>query len=386
MRLLYRNLTDELFLHCTNANGKIAGIRPKWRPLVKYRSIFFFGLLVLLLSACNAASNTPTATLPPADTATPAPTETPLPSITPTPLAPLIVFVRPSDADPALADPIENALHNEADARGMRWQVRPSLATDELMPELALLVALPGVENLAGLVAAAPDTQFLAVGISGLQSAPNLTTVQLNNDRPDQLGFMAGFIASMLTPDYRSGMVGLVDDPFAQAARQAFMNGDRYYCGLCLQAAPPFYDYPLYVEASPDAASVDWWGNAEYLHDHQAETVFVYPGAGDEAMLRQMVEAGIHLIGVEPPPDDLRSNWIVSLRSDPLPTVLGLIPQILDGQAGQVVVVPLQFTDINVDLFSPGRQMYANEILADLLAGYIDTGAELGGDSTGNGE
>ena len=34
----------------------------------------------------------------------------------------------------------------------------------------------------------------------------------------------------------------------------------------------------------------------------------------------------------------------------------------------------LQITDRNEGLFSPGRQLYVERMLADLLAGYISTG------------
>ncbi|MFZ6030753.1 MAG: hypothetical protein ACOYYS_23860 [Chloroflexota bacterium] len=344
----------------------------KYRPLV----ITLFALL-FVISACTALrSSTPTPTLLPTGTPTVTPTDTATPTETPTPLALLVMLVRPGGTDAALADALEVSLRQAAEADRMRWQVREALRPDDVTPELHLLVLLPGVSNAAALIAAADHAQILAIGIPGLESAPNLTTVQLDNGRPDQLGFMAGFIATMLTPDYRSGMVGITDDTSARAAYLAFLNGDTYYCGLCLQSYPPFYSYPLYVEAPRGAAATDWWGNGEFLKDHQAGTVFIYPGAGDDAMLQQLAGYGINLIGTAPPPEALRANWVASLRTDPLPTILALIPALMDGQSGQSVSVPLQITDVNPDLFSPGRQHYANEVLADLLAGFTDTGVD----------
>jgi hypothetical protein len=41
------------------------------------------------------------------------------------------------------------------------------------------------------------------------------------------------------------------------------------------------------------------------------------------------------------------------------------------------VALPLTFLDVNPDLFSPGRQRYAQEVLTDLLAGFIDTQVDL---------
>jgi hypothetical protein len=292
-----------------------------------------------------------------------------------------MLFLRPADADPALADPIEEFLRQTAETNHLRWQVRPALPANELPAETRLLTILPGTgvdaASVTALVAAASQGQILVVGVPGLEPAPNLSTVTLGNDRPDQLGFMAGFIAAMITPDYRTGMVGLTDDISAKAAYHGFLHGDTYYCGLCLQASPPFYDYPLYVEAAAGTDTTTWWGNGEFLVNHQAQTVFVYPGAGDAAMLRQMADGGTRLIGTASPSEELRPNWVASLRTDPLPVIINLIPQLLAGQGGQTVTVPLQIADVNEELLSPGRLRYANEVLADLLAGFTDAGVDL---------
>ena len=44
---------------------------------------------------------------------------------------------------------------------------------------------------------------------------------------------------------------------------------------------------------------------------------------------------------------------------------------------GQSLVVPVQFTQINPLLFTPGKQRLAEQVLADLQAGYIDTSVDL---------
>jgi hypothetical protein len=40
------------------------------------------------------------------------------------------------------------------------------------------------------------------------------------------------------------------------------------------------------------------------------------------------------------------------------------------------VTLGLGFTSVNHDLFSPGRQRMAEDLLAELLAGFIDTGVD----------
>ena len=78
------------------------------------------------------------------------------------------------------------------------------------------------------------------------------------------------------------------------------------------------------------------------------------------------------------PSEAVRARWAVSLRpAEILPVVLELLPDLLNGEAGVKIAMPLTLLDVNPDLFSPGRQRLAQETLDDLLAGFIDTGVDL---------
>jgi len=229
------------------------------------------------------------------------------------------------------------------------------------------------------MAASAPDTQFLAVGIPGLESAPNLTLIGKAGDRPDQQGFIAGVIAAMLSPDWRAGAISLSDTVEGRSARSGFLNGMVYFCGLCRPIHSPFYAYPLYFELPSTATSAEWQEAANYMVDHYVQTVYVYPGAGDEAMLSSLAAAGVNIISSGEPPETASENWVVSLTTDPLPLIQSQVEGLLNGtiSGGQSLAVPIQFTNINPALFTLGKQRLAEQILSDLLAGYIDTGVDL---------
>jgi hypothetical protein len=70
-------------------------------------------------------------------------------------------------------------------------------------------------------------------------------------------------------------------------------------------------------------------------------------------------------------------NWVLSFSSDPLAQVQAVLPNILAGQGGQNLPLPLEFTQVNPELLSPGKQALVEQVLVDLLAGYIDTGVDL---------
>ena len=339
-----------------------------------------FSCLGLLLSACGTVIPTVKPTLTPSPSL--APTSTPTPTLTPspTPQPPLAVLLAASGADQALVSSLQTSLNDIIVQSGLRWQVRQQLTTDSLVPELRLVVVVPPDPGLAQLVASAPGTQFLALGISGLESAPNLTTIAGEGARPDQQGFIAGVIAAMLSADWRVGVISLSDTAEGRAARTGFLNGVVYFCGLCRPAHPPFYEYPLYIELASTATTAEWQEAANYMVDHDVQTVYVYPQAGDESMLSILAAGKLNIISSGEPPQTLRSSWVVSLSTDPLSLIQSQVEGLLNGSitsGGQSLVVPIQFTHINPLKLTPGKQRLVEQVLSDLQAGFIDTSVDL---------
>ncbi len=334
--------------------------------------------LSLVISACGKVIPTvqPSITPSPSLTATITPTST----ITPTPtlVPPVAVLLAPPASDQNQVRNLQTELNGIITSAGLRWQVRQQLGKDDLTPELRLVVAVPPDTGLAELAASAPSTQFLALGIAGLSEAPNLTTIGANGERPDQQGFVAGVIAAMLTDDWRVGVISLSDTVAGKAAGTGFLNGETYFCGLCRPAHPPFYEYPFYIELPSTASTAEWQAAANYMVDHEALTVYVYPGAGDEAMFAILGEAKVNIISGGEPPQSAQSSWVVSLTTDPMALIKAEVAGLLEGsiKGGQALDVPIELTQINTSLFTPGKQRLAEQILSDLQAGFIDTGVD----------
>jgi hypothetical protein len=280
-------------------------------------------------------------------------------------------------ADMDQAGVLQTVLNDTITAAGLHWQVRQQLTPADLTPAVRLVLALPPDPGLAALAAVAPDAQFLAVGIPGLEPAANLSMVGALGPRPDQQGFIAGYIAAMLTPDWRVGAITVSDSAEGRAARSGFLNGAVFFCGLCNQSYPPFYSYPRYVELAASASSAEWQAAANHMIDYYVETVYVAPGAGDPVMLGTLAAAGINLISSGMPTEAIQPNWVLSFASDPLALVQQVLPEILAGQGGQNLPLPLELTQINPELLTPGKQALAEQVLADLLSGHIDTGVDL---------
>lgn len=351
---------------------------------------FLLSLTGLVVSSCN---QTPAEPSPPPisaqETSLPASTltsnetaiaEQVTPPATPeppaTPPLPLVVLLASPDADPAQASAIESVMADLAAADDLGFEVHAALSQANLHPAMRLVVVLPPASNLADLVAAAPNTQFLAIGITDLETAENLTVLGSGGTRPDQLGFLAGYLAATITSEWRVGVISLGNLPSENAARQGFLNGVVFFCGLCRQTYPPFLNYPMYFELPADAGQAEWQALTDELKQKSVQTVFVAPGVGEEGMVTTLAQAGINLIGVEPPPAAIRDQWVASIHPSYPDSLRAIWPNLMAGQSAANLPAKLEISDVNPELLSPGRQQLVQSFLADLAGGFIDTGVD----------
>ena len=257
----------------------------------------------------------------------------------------------------------------------MHFQRRDVLTVSDVSmePGLKVVIALPPDPGLAGLAAAAPQVQFLGVGIPGLTAAANLSLIGTSGKPVDQQAFLAGYIAAMLSPDYRVGII-TQDSPEGLLAEKAFTNGFHFYCGLCQQAFPPSYNYPVHLEIKTDVPEGQYPAYADVLARNQVEVAFVYPEIATPDLLDYLYQKDILIISESLPSEDLRPGWVVSIQPEVTSAIQKIFPELVNGQGGQNLSTPLLLTDINPDLLSEGKQRLVEEVLRDLQAGFIDPG------------
>jgi len=310
---------------------------------------------------------------PTQDPASPAPTNSPLPR------QPRVILAAPARAEALLLESVQTVVSELATAESLDFEVRTSLTASDLTPEVRIVVAIlspgrgDGVVDLSALAAAAPDTQFLGIGPAG-ELASNVSLIKTDGSNPGQVGFLGGYLAAVVTPEWRVGALIASDDPAGFAARQGFLNGVVFYCGLCQQTYPPFLIYPVSVELPSTASPAEWQAAAATLVEQAVQTVFIGPGAWEEGVLATMAEAGLWLIGSQSPPAALKDQWIATVSSDVTNAIQSVWPDLVAGRGGVERIAPIVLKDINPDLLSPGRQLQVEKLIPDLQNGFIDVG------------
>ena len=344
---------------------------------MRIRFVFLL-LTIALLTSCGLPGRaTPAGEIP-----TPTPTSGPTASPT-APILPLVILVLPADMPKADYEHYQTLVYDMAQAGGMRFQVRNTLTPADVSfegPALKVVIALPPDPGLAVLAAAAPGVQFLAIGIPDVKAAPNLSTVGATGIPVDQQAFLAGYIAGLVAPEWKVGILYQKDTPEGEAARNAFANGFIFYCGSCRNPLfpQPAGIYPVFVGIPTDAKTSEYPAYADLLLHNVVKVAYVFPAIATPDLLNYMAQSGILVIGETFPGESARAHWVTSIQPDVTSAIQKIFPELVAGKGGQSVPTPLFLADVNASLLSQGKLRLVQQVLEGLQYGTISTGVTPG--------
>jgi hypothetical protein len=310
------------------------------------------------------------------------PTETsivlPAATSTPEPVQELAFLLAPPSANLKQIDEIQEMLKEVLADTGIQLRITSSITEEDLGDHVKIVTALNPPDGISELLRASPGTHFIVIDSSGLTPQNNLSIIGPEGQRLNQPAFMAGVIAAVITPDWRIGTISS-----DEISTQAFVNGGVYFCGLCRQVYPPFFDaqgtyikHPLQYTISPGASSQEWQDAARYMIDRGVKTIYLPPGSDNSELVEILLQADISIIGASRIDNIPSSKWVATLQYDPVEPLKRFLPALLQGTGGRQLTMKLDIRDINPDLFSPARLNLVLSTLEDLEAGFISTGIE----------
>jgi len=343
--------------------------------LNKNKIIYWLLIGVFILTGCRSGEETGQV-IDPGVLEPSQPTD--LPVDTPTPLAPVGVLLTPAGSDQQLAADLNTIIGSYIGDQELRYQVLTDLTDEDFArDEYRIVVALPPNPGIAELAQNFPDTKFLAVGFNDLEPGDNLSVLRSGGGDFDVQGFIAGYIAAMITTDWRVGALSVQENDDALAARDGFRVGVKYYCGLCNPKYAPTginYLYPKYIDLPVDATDPQINANVDFLVDRAVNTFYIIPGVGNQNIYRSLVGYQKFIIGSGIDyREEYRDFWVISLEYDLLSTLNEIWSQFLSAEEGFAKSPPLLLTDINYDLLSEGKVMLVEKILKEVTSGFIKT-------------
>jgi len=333
-------------------------------------------ILVLLLTSCNRQPQ-PTLTVEVTQSpTTEMPTVTELPDIpTATPVVILdseLLLWAPENADQTLTGMLRNELSAYAEANGHTFAVTASLSAAQLSPNVRAVVSLASPGEVLSLASALPQVQFLGLNMPETTPTDNLSVVVTAESSRDQLSFLAGYTLALGIPDFRVGVMSQAGTPEGQTARDAFVTGARFHCGLCNARFAPVEYYPFTAEVTDPSNPADWQVAADALLAKSVTGIFVQPELSTPELLAYLNSKNITLIGVEAQPNLESVQKLLGVLSSGIDLEPALA-RLLLGESVGVVKAGIELTQVNPDLFSDGRVILFERIKQDLLDGYIKT-------------
>lgn len=331
---------------------------------------------MLFLTGCGIGGNKTPSPAEETFTSVPEPTFTPVD--TPTALSPVGVLLTPPGLDQELAEELNTRIGAYIRDLGLRYQVLNNLSPDDFArDDYQIVVVLAPFPDLKSLAESAPDTKFLGVGFNELDPGENLSILRTGGGDYGIQGFIAGYIAALITPDWRVGALSMQENPDALAARDGFRTGVKYYCGLCNPKYAPtgvHYLYPKYIDLPVDVTDSQISANVDFLVDRAVNTFYIVPGTGTPLMYRMLIAYEKNIIGPGSDyQDDYKDYWVASLEYDQMAALEEFWPLFIEAESGLEYTPPLLLTDINYDLLSEGKVIQVEKILDEVSSGYIQT-------------
>ncbi|MBT3240785.1 MAG: hypothetical protein HON98_06235 [Chloroflexi bacterium] len=323
-------------------------------------------LLMMLIPGCTSANGNLPTDLPVPSTITPIviqPTNTPIPDQTP-----VILFYSDPDSEESLKGIIDTTLQNISDQNSMVLEFRTDINNLNLPENLFALVILSEMENLTGLDEISSDIKVIRIGSTGgnIDNAQQVH-IGINENGLAIEGFIAGYIAAMQTEEWRIGMIGLTSNNTNQVG---FINGVKYFCGLCSPIFPPYEAYPLYTQVNDGSEFVELKIAADLLLQKAVNTIYLAPGVNNPELKNYLSQMGIKMIGNGEADDVGDGYWIATVRWDWNPVIEEVLPKAIlgdfSGNGAPDILVG------NVNDISPSRLVLVSELIEYLTEGIVD--------------
>jgi hypothetical protein len=301
------------------------------------------------------------------------------PAITEIPKVPqLLIFVNRLSGWESVGDELEESMRVMAAEKGWDLQSFSSLSEVNVQGDPVLFVIAGGDAELSEEIDRYPDAFFILVAVTGAIPAERVAVIGPEGMRSDKVAFLGGFIAAMLTPSWRVGVIGVEEGGEGRASIKSFLNGAVFFCGLCRTLDPPFHEYPTSTSvANSDASSLR--SGYEQLSPVAIKTIGLtheFSSDSVDTVVGELASVGINWIGPTPPSAGSREHWIATILPFPAGDIKNVYERLVLGEGDVSIAMSFDIRDVHMDLLSEGKLELVLEIMRDLERGVIDTGVD----------
>ncbi len=330
--------------------------------------IWLIVIILVIVSGCNSINGnlsnefpTPTTILPTVaqPTLTPKPDETPV-----------ILFYADPESNENSVSTINSILQTISEKNSMIFELRLDFNNLNFPDNIFAFVILSEIIPIEELNSLPSNVIIISIGsLIEDNPNPNIMQIGITENGLAAEGFVAGYIAAMQTNEWRIGMIGFTSQSIN---RIGFLNGAKYFCGLCSPLYPPYSAYPLYVEVNDGADFDELKVAVDLLLEKEVNTIYLAPGVNNSELVGYLSQLGISMIGNEKPTGVDDGLWVASVKWDWVSVLEEMLPQAILGNLFETIAPDIQIDDVNENEISPSRQVLISEITEFLLDGIVD--------------
>ncbi len=335
-----------------------------------YRIQFIAMLIMILVALAASCADRPviesdsqeslmTVTSEAASDLTPIP-----PTQPPEPTSPVIVLA--ADEVRVESDFLQS-LSMALEDQGMELLIIPEGESSGL-PEAVIYIIASTAQSASDFQQLNPDLPIIVLDTSG-DNDSSLPGVRFSDIYYRKAAFAAGYLAAIITSEYRIGYIDLVGQEISEGFT-SFSNGVTYYCGLCSPQYPPFLPYPVNVQLSSPYTSEKINAVVESLQTNKITTVYIHPLLDSSELVQSLDNAGIVTIST----DSLinHSNWqtTIALSPDYSDTAAQLVTSLFSND-GLGELSPAVIVSAGHNVIGEGKMKHLVGILEELERGLI---------------
>ncbi len=299
-----------------------------------------------------------------------APTQTVLvstatPEATQTPPRGKVLYLRPGGVIPRYEQNVRSTLERLAAQAELELVEQDSVPADAGLQAYRVVLLFSPEQAVFDEVQAGTSAPIVVIG-SQPDNTGDAWVIDDYLASQEQAAFLAGYIAALLTQDWRIGVLSGSSEP---DLRTAFVQGGQYFCGLCRPEFPPYFAYPVSIPFDPSSPQGLSIGLAEAAE--KTLKLIMLDEISAEKIAETAPDQPYQFLGLAGPPEKLRSVWVATLRPAPELALEEYWAMILQGAPGEQIHTPIGIEDVDPSLLTQGKLRLVEEIRDDLVAGYI---------------
>lgn len=279
-----------------------------------------------------------------------------------------IIFWNPSQLNPDLTAEIQQILNTFEENYSVEWVEYNQLNISQVVSaNTRVIFTFENHDQLNLVRVSNPDTLLVYLDTTTLYDGLS-TSVGYLGDAVSLTSFVTGYIAALDSAEWRVGGIAVQSD---QDSLDGFINGVKYFCGLCSPLYPPYENYPIFNIVADGTDNIAIKGLISNFLSVGIKTIYLSPRIVNEENINFAIENG-GIIVTNVMSEDYSPTLLAYSSINWERIIEEILIEHLQNRTLKNYYSPLSFSYFPSDNNGEGKLNFINEIVESLSLGEID--------------